>query len=93
MVSISQKKVLKTVATGADPVDLQVLPGTRTAWVANVGSRNMIKIDLDRGEVVDTVALSAVPIRTPPATKPWGMREFTLQTPDGHRMTFGSLVG
>ena len=32
------------------------------------------------------------PIRTPPATKPWGMREFTLQTPDGHRMTFGSLV-
>jgi uncharacterized glyoxalase superfamily protein PhnB len=28
-------------------------------------------------------------IRTPPVTKPWGMREFALQTPDGHRMTFG----
>lgn len=32
------------------------------------------------------------PIRTPPETKPWGMREFALQTPDGHRMTFGSPV-
>ena len=33
-----------------------------------------------------------VAIRTPPETKPWGMREFALQTPDGHRMTFGSTV-
>src|SRR5262245_16809337 len=31
-------------------------------------------------------------IRTPPETKPWGMREFGLQTPDGHRMTFGSTA-
>jgi len=30
------------------------------------------------------------PIATAPETKPWGMREFALQTPDGHRMTFGS---
>jgi uncharacterized glyoxalase superfamily protein PhnB len=33
-----------------------------------------------------------VRIRIPPETKPWGMREFALQTPDGHRMTFGSTV-
>lgn len=26
----------------------------------------------------------------PPATKPWGMREFAVHTPDGHRMTFGA---
>jgi catechol 2,3-dioxygenase-like lactoylglutathione lyase family enzyme len=31
-------------------------------------------------------------IRLPPETKPWGMREFGLQTPDGHRMTFGAPV-
>jgi uncharacterized glyoxalase superfamily protein PhnB len=30
------------------------------------------------------------PILTPPERKPWGMREFALRTPDGHRMTFGS---
>jgi uncharacterized glyoxalase superfamily protein PhnB len=30
------------------------------------------------------------PVRTPPQTKPWGMREFGVQTPDGHRLMFGS---
>lgn len=29
-------------------------------------------------------------IQAPPLTKPWGMREFALRTPDGHRITFGS---
>jgi uncharacterized glyoxalase superfamily protein PhnB len=28
-------------------------------------------------------------ILSPPATKPWGLREFSLRTPDGHRITFG----
>jgi catechol 2,3-dioxygenase-like lactoylglutathione lyase family enzyme len=32
------------------------------------------------------------PIRTPPETKPWGMRELALETPDGHRMTFGGVA-
>jgi catechol 2,3-dioxygenase-like lactoylglutathione lyase family enzyme len=30
------------------------------------------------------------PILSSPESKPWGMREFALRTPDGHRMTFGS---
>ncbi len=32
-------------------------------------------------------------VKAPPETKPWGMREIAVQTPDGHRMTFGSEVG
>ncbi len=28
-----------------------------------------------------------------PATEPWGMREFALRTPDGHRIRFGEAVG
>jgi uncharacterized glyoxalase superfamily protein PhnB len=32
------------------------------------------------------------PIGTPPESRPWGMREFALQTPDGHRITFGGAV-
>jgi uncharacterized glyoxalase superfamily protein PhnB len=28
-------------------------------------------------------------IKAPPEDKPWGLREFALATPDGHRMTFG----
>ena len=31
-------------------------------------------------------------VLTPLATKPWGMREFTLRTPDGHRIAFGQPI-
>ena len=31
-------------------------------------------------------------IKAPPMDKPWGMREFALLTPEGHRMTFGSEI-
>src|SRR5262245_2210644 len=49
---------------------------------------NVDEIDALYAEFVSRGA----PIRTPPETKPWGMREFALQTPDGHRMTFGSTA-
>lgn len=39
----------------------------------------------------DFIARGA-PVPNPPETKPWGMREFALQTPDGHRITFGSAM-
>jgi hypothetical protein len=28
-------------------------------------------------------------VTSSPMSKPWGLREFTLRTPDGHRYTFG----
>ena len=28
-------------------------------------------------------------VTSAPASKPWGLREFALRTPDGHRYTFG----
>jgi uncharacterized glyoxalase superfamily protein PhnB len=28
-----------------------------------------------------------------PADKPWGMREFGIRTPDGHRIMFGQEIG
>lgn len=46
----------------------------------------------DIDELYAEFVLRGVPIRLPPETKPWGMREFALQTPDGHRMTFGSTT-
>ncbi|HEX6749459.1 MAG TPA: VOC family protein [Longimicrobium sp.] len=35
------------------------------------------------------VAARGAEILSPLATKPWGLREFSLRTPDGHRLTFG----
>ncbi|HET6763074.1 MAG TPA: VOC family protein, partial [Longimicrobiaceae bacterium] len=38
------------------------------------------------------VAARGAEILSPPATKPWGLREFSLRTPDGHRIAFGEPV-
>ncbi len=32
-------------------------------------------------------------IPSPIANKPWGIREFSIVTPDGHRISFGQLIG
>jgi uncharacterized glyoxalase superfamily protein PhnB len=32
-------------------------------------------------------------VTSAPMDKPWGLREFTLRTPDGHRYTFGEPFG
>jgi uncharacterized glyoxalase superfamily protein PhnB len=32
-------------------------------------------------------------VLSPPETKPWGLREFSIRTPDGHRIVFGQPVG
>ncbi|MBK6751188.1 MAG: VOC family protein [Pyrinomonadaceae bacterium] len=32
-------------------------------------------------------------ILSPIANKPWGIRDFTVVTPDGHRIVFGQLTG
>ena len=31
-------------------------------------------------------------VTSQPANKPWGLREFTLTTPDGHRITCGETI-
>ena len=37
----------------------------------------------------DQIAGAGAEILSVPATRPWGLREFTLRTPDGHRIVFG----
>ena len=32
-------------------------------------------------------------INSEPRSEPWGMREFGVRTPDGHRITFGEPIG
>ena len=40
----------------------------------------------------DEVAAKGAQILSRPTTKPWGLREFVLRTPDGHRIVFGEPV-
>src|SRR4051812_27360128 len=32
-------------------------------------------------------------ILSAPSDKPWGMREFAIRTPEGHRITLGQIIG
>jgi uncharacterized glyoxalase superfamily protein PhnB len=41
----------------------------------------------------EEVAVRGAEVIAEPATEPWGMREFGIRTPDGHRIRFGEPVG
>lgn len=49
---------------------------------------NIEGIDEFYREIADRGAL----ITSAPSDKPWGLREFGLKTPDGHRITCGELI-
>jgi uncharacterized glyoxalase superfamily protein PhnB len=49
---------------------------------------NIDHVDEFYREVADRGAL----VTAPPEDKPWGLREFALRTPDGHRITCGQLL-
>jgi len=40
-------------------------------------------------ELHQEVAARVAAIISQPTSQPWGLREFAIRTPDGHRMTFG----
>lgn len=38
------------------------------------------------------VSARGAEVTSAPQTKPWGLREFGIRTPDGHRIQFGEVV-
>jgi uncharacterized glyoxalase superfamily protein PhnB len=46
----------------------------------------------DVDNVFDEFASNNAVIIAKPQNKPWGIREFAVRTPDGHRITFGQLL-
>ena len=43
-------------------------------------------------EVFSECRTNGADILSPVSNKPWCLREFTVATPDGHRITFGQLI-
>src|SRR6476659_6522730 len=43
-------------------------------------------------EVFAELRSNGAELTSAPADKPWGLREFGVVTPDGHRITFGQLI-
>ena len=55
------------------------------SWFAHVLIKN---VDEVYREFIDRGAQILSPIEN----KPWGIRDFTVKTPDGHRIVFGQLL-
>lgn len=49
---------------------------------------NIDDVDLFYQEIVARGAL----VTSGPSDKPWGLREFAMRTPDGHRITCGATI-
>lgn len=43
-------------------------------------------------EFYQEIATRGALVTSQPSDKPWGLREFTLRTPDGHRITCGEVI-
>jgi catechol 2,3-dioxygenase-like lactoylglutathione lyase family enzyme len=43
-------------------------------------------------ELFAELSSRGVELLSPPVTEPWGLREFGIRTPDGHRIRFGEQV-
>jgi uncharacterized glyoxalase superfamily protein PhnB len=43
----------------------------------------------DVDDYYEEIVARGAEVTSPPKDKPWGLREFALRTPDGHRMTCG----
>jgi uncharacterized glyoxalase superfamily protein PhnB len=43
-------------------------------------------------EFYEEIAAKGALVTSKPANKPWGLREFGLRTPDGHRITCGEVI-
>ncbi len=55
------------------------------SWYAHVLTENV-------DEVYEEFIDRGAKITSPIGNKPWGIREFSVVTPDGHRIGFGQLV-
>ena len=44
-------------------------------------------------EVFEEFSAKGAVIISKTEDKPWGLREFSVRTPDGHRITFGQEIG
>jgi uncharacterized glyoxalase superfamily protein PhnB len=51
-----------------------------------------LRVD-DAAAYLEELKQRGIAPNSPLADKPWGMREFTLKSPEGHRITVGQWIG
>lgn len=77
--------------------DFKVMLGecTDALWAREIGDHSyfahVLLKDVDR--VFYELKERGATITSPVGNKPWGLREFSVITPDGHRLTYGQVMG
>src|SRR5262249_12300768 len=61
-ISLADMKVSRKIAVGNVPAGLCFAPGSsKYVWVSNAGSKNLVKIDVGKGQATDTIICSVAP--------------------------------
>ncbi|HZL71058.1 MAG TPA: trypsin-like peptidase domain-containing protein [Planctomycetota bacterium] len=75
VMTLSTRKIARTIPTGPEPADIQWTMNPDVAWVSHPGTRLFLKIDLAEGKVYDRVD--------------WGTRYTRFAATRNHLWTFG----
>jgi uncharacterized glyoxalase superfamily protein PhnB len=61
---------------------------------SELGNHSYIAYLLVEGvdRLYEEVSARGAEVISQPATQPWGLREFSIRTPDGHRIRFGEPI-
>lgn len=67
---------------------------TDAMWAHETGDHSYCSYVLveDVDEIYDELQANGAEFTQRPSNKPWGLREFGIRTPSGHRMTFGQEI-
>jgi len=68
-----------------------LLNGKVVSWIRNGMSLVDLTVEgLD--QLHQELSARGAPVLSAPEDQPWGMREFSIRTPDGHRIRFGESI-
>ncbi len=77
--------------------DFKVMLGEcpNAMWARDTGDHSYFAHVLveNVNEVFEEFSANGAVIISKTEDKPWGLREFSVRTPDGHRITFGQEIG
>ena len=55
LISLTERKILKKVAAGPGAACLSATPGFKSAWIGFQNGGSLLRIDLERGEIVESI--------------------------------------
>jgi len=58
VLSYSQRKILRTIPTGPEPTDFQIVGNPDVAWVSHASTKTLLKVDIAEGRIFDRIDIT-----------------------------------